>query len=331
MFRKGTEARDDYTDYFDETAGPAENIRDRRPRHKSRRTRGSTAEDAPDSTARHPFALACLAFGVIAIAAALLAVRLVAGPAMLEKTVKALMAPVGIVWLLLTALVWMALLRRQALLACAASLAWLVLTVGGNSLFVDWLGDSLQRPWAGFDVDSAPPVDTLLVLGGGTATTPSGNAQGGGAADRVLVAARIAMAGSVQRIVCAGSHPVPMGAERPTAAGEMRELLIALGVPGDRIEVIGGRNTREEMQEFARWRERQENGDAATVGIVTSAWHMRRALRLAEAAGIEAEPLPGDFRNADPRATPHILVPGADLLEQCQAYLAEYLAGLAGR
>ncbi len=273
----------------------------------------------------------------LVLAAALIAVRGYAGQPMFEKTVKALVAPVGVVWVILILAMWLSVLRRQPLIALLATIAWLVLTIGGNAMFVSWLGDSLQSQWIAFDVDEAAPVTTLLVLGGGTESTPAGKAQGGAAADRVLVAARMALAGKAERIVCSGGRSIGAVEGDLTAGEESRQLLVALGVSDERIELISGRNTSEEMQLFGDWLDQSpsESGltgsGVETIGIVTSAWHMERALRLARARGIEATAIPCDFRAGNPRSTPHLLVPGAVYLLQSQRFLHEHLARLASR
>jgi uncharacterized SAM-binding protein YcdF (DUF218 family) len=261
----------------------------------------------------------------------LAAVRIIAGQPMLEKTLKALAAPVGLVWMALFLVTWFSLLRRQGVVAAIAFCSWLLLTAGGNSLVVGWLGESLQRQYAAFDINQAEPVQILLVLGGGTGSTPAGNAQGGGAADRVIVAARMMLTAKAGQVVCSGTNELGLVTADLSAAEEMRQLLIALQVPDERITKIGGRNTREELEQFSAWRQQDPARKNATTGIVTSAWHMNRAIRLAASVGIEATAVPADFHVVKPRQSPHMLVPGAANLQYCQAFLFEYLAGLLNR
>ncbi len=172
MFRKRTDPHAEFSDYFEEEPRPS-----RRP---------STPAPARPS---HGWWMGHVAGWLVVMLVALLAVRLTAGQPMFEKTLKALVAPVGFVWMVLFLVTWLSLVRRQTGLAGVALFAWVLLTVAGNSVVAQWLGESLQRPYVTFDVEQAAPVQTLLLLGGGTATTPAGNAQGGGAADRVIVAA----------------------------------------------------------------------------------------------------------------------------------------------
>ncbi len=268
---------------------------------------------------------------MLVVLAGLAVVRLVAGQPLFEKSLKALIAPVGLVWMLLFLIAWLSLVRRQPGLAVLALLAWLVLTLGGNALFVSWLANSLQEPYVEFDVDQAEPVQILLVLGGGTGTTPAGKAQGGGAADRVIVAARMALSGRAEHVVCAGTSGVGAVPGRLPAADQMRQLLLALQVPDVRLSRIGGRNTWQEMERFATWLNEDEQRQQKSIGIVTTAWHMNRALRLANSFDVQARPIPADFCTIRPRHTPHLLIPGAGHLQSCQAFVFEYLAGWLGR
>ncbi len=106
---------------------------------------------------------------------------------------------------------------------------------------------------------------------------------------------------------------------------------MALHVPESQLATIGGRNTREELQQFAAWLDEEPGRTNDTIGIVTSAWHMSRALRLADHFGIRARAIPADFHSLRPRETPHLLIPGAANLQFCQTCLYEYLAAVLGR
>ena len=266
----------------------------------------------------------------ILLALCLLLVRLVAGQPMFEKSLKALIAPVGIVWMLLFLVTWFSLLCRRGGIAFISITAWLVLTIGGNSFTVSLLSRSLQAEYESFRLDEAPTVQVLLVLGGGTSTTPSGMPQGNRAGDRVLVTAQMAVAEKAETIVCSGTSGLGQVEGDLTAGDGMQQLLTQLGIPAERIQTIGGRNTFEEFQEFARWIA-DNNHQTVSIGIVTSAWHMKRAIRLAESVGLQAVAIPADFAGGNPRATPHLLIPGASNLQLCEAFLFEYLARQIGR
>ncbi len=82
-----------------------------------------------------------------------------------------------------------------------------------------------------------------------------------------------------------------MNGEGPSPAEQSTEVLRRLGIPPEAIETLLGRNTAEEMislgSRFADLSRR--------VGLLTSAWHLPRAMRLARRNGFEPHPLPSDF------------------------------------
>jgi uncharacterized SAM-binding protein YcdF (DUF218 family) len=99
-------------------------------------------------------------------------------------------------------------------------------------------------------------------------------------------------------------------------------------VPKDAIQLLGGATTKEEFEFIAR--EAQRLG-WKRIGVVTSAWHMQRAMRLANAAGVKVEPLPSDFLGIVPTWDRAAIVPNAQALHESSLALKEYLARLVGR
>lgn len=74
----------------------------------------------------------------------------------------------------------------------------------------------------------------------------------------------------------------------------MKQVLITLVVPAGAIDTeIRSRNTRDNATESAR-----QIGIGQRVALVTSVFHMRRALAEAKAAGIDAHAFPADFESA---------------------------------
>ena len=67
------------------------------------------------------------------------------------------------------------------------------------------------------------------------------------------------------------------------------------------------------------------------VGIVTSAWHLPRAIRLANSVGIKAEPVPADFSNSQFKPGPSLLIPASDHVHQVTQCLKEHMARMFGR
>ena len=143
--------------------------------------------------------------------------------------------------------------------------------------------------------------------------------------DRVWHAARLFHRGLAPRIVVSGgSYFVASGQAPPTQteAVAMRQFLIALGVPESAIVMEGKSiNTIENMQET------RALVGTGLVALVTSGYHMPRALRLARRAGLDAEAFPTDWQVL-PAATPwwESLMPSVGALTASGIAIREYLA-----
>lgn len=266
-----------------------------------------------------------LAWSVPLIGIAGIAV-LVAGDLYLQKIVGRLLMPAGLVWLgllLLTATTAAA--RRWGQLAATLTLT-LLYTAAGNI----WLGAAMIRP-----IEAAvPPVDLTLearfdavcVLGGGTMRDPAGRPQLGHSGERVIHGARCFLAGKTPLLVATGSG---LDGEDRDLAAETRTLWLGLGIPDAAIITVPGPAiTRAEITALQTMA--QERG-WNRVGIVSSAWHLPRALRHAEAIGFAVTPLPcHSLSGSAPWWFLH-LIPHHDGFERTHTATWEWLGSLAGR
>jgi len=162
----------------------------------------------------------------------------------------------------------MRLLRRVVTGGCAA-LGLLVVFVTFTP-FVSWYGGVLAGPWNG------PTGDTLIVLGAGSLDQgfPSQ-----GTMLRCLYAVRVYQAGGFRRIVLTG-FPI---------ADHMRRLMIAEGIPAEAVQV---ENASESTHENALYTAASLAGDHGSKVLLTSDYHMFRAVRAFRKAGINVLPLP---------------------------------------
>ena len=267
-------------------------------------------------------------FGFVALIMA--AIWMIAGKTMVEKTLTGLASPIGLVWLGLLMIVYFGFLFRHSIPALLALGTWLILTVFGNSFVSNQLALSLERPHLEFDYDQIEELDVLFVLGGGTTTNLLPAIELNSAGDRVITAARLFHAGKVKMIVCTGKQWRRTDENDLDPNEEAARMLASLNVPEDRIARIAGKNTSEEMQLITKFLE-QQNLAQANVGIVTSAWHLNRAVRLAEKNGIVALFVPCDFRSSHFSVGSDLILPSAGNLDESASFLKEYLAGLIGR
>lgn len=187
---------------------------------------------------------------------------------------------------------------------------------------------SLQGAFAAQSTKALPATDAIVVLGGGRRPglgTGYGPDLGEGA-DRVRHAARLFHAGKAEWIVASGGCALCVDEIYPEARA-MRDLLVDLGVPAERVLLEQeSRNTRGNALGTAELLRARGFGK---VLLVTSAFHMRRALAAFRAVGVEAILAPTDFRMIAANK-PGLLVwlPDAEALSASMLAIKEYL-GLA--
>ena len=269
--------------------------------------------------------------GLLAISAIFLgAIWLIAGQIMLEKTLTLLASPVGMAWLGLLLIIYFGFLFRQSASAWIALLIWIVVTVFGNGFVTNQLSYGLEKEYLSFDFETMEKLDVLFVLGGGTSTNLVPMVELNAAGDRVVTAARLYHGDKVDMIVCTGTQWKRTDVNDLDPNEEAANLLDELGVPAEKIARVGGRNTSEEMETIAKFIE-QQNLVGKKFGIITSAWHLNRAQRLAKKSGIAAALVPCDFRSRHFSVGPDIFVPTAHNLDITASCIKEHLAGLIGR
>lgn len=146
----------------------------------------------------------------------------------------------------------------------------------------------------------------------------------GDGADRVWHAARLYRQGLAPRIIVSGGHGVGLDSRKnlQTESQAMKALLIDFGVPENAIVMEqDSRNTRENAG-FTK----QLIGDQRAA-LITSAFHMPRALANFQREGVQGDAFPTDFQ-VDPAIEPlwARLLPSADSLRKSEMALKEYLA-----
>ena len=308
--------KDEYADYFDEESSP-------QPTRKS-------SEDRQEKVTLPAWSLHLAIIGVVAVLLLSL-IGLTAGRTTLEKTLQALLAPAGLLWMGLFLTTYFSLLNRQGFPAFLAFSCWILLSLSGNAIVASLMMDKLQEPYANFETANLQKLDVVIVLGGGLMTLPNGKPQINDAGDRAMQAYLLFKAGKVDRIICSGVSGLPLFEGQEMDPGEALEsLLISMGIPQEKIITIGGRNTYEEFQAFDQWIT-ENAATSARKGIITSAWHLPRAMRLANSVGIQAEPIPADFSGTRLRQSPALLIPSSDNMETVRRCLKEWMARLVGR
>lgn len=240
----------------------------------------------------------------------------------LSKLLPLFVYPLGIGVLLGLGGVLVALRRRAFGAAALGLLGIAVLAVASAPRTAGWLMDELEAPFAGQGIDALPNADAIVVLGG-ILSAPEG-ALGAenlsDAADRLLHAKHLFDAGKAPRILVSGGSAAGWVPEADLMAG----LLIEFGVPPQVI--LRERASRNTRQNALGTRALMDEQGLKSALLVTSGFHMRRALGTFRAAGIDAHPAPTDFQ-AGGRAEYGVLdwLPDAQALGATTGALKEHL------
>lgn len=251
------------------------------------------------------------------------------GITIVEKSLSAIALPVGLVWLSLIMAVYISITLNQRVTAIITGVSLCLLSAFGNFFVANGLSNSLERPYLAFDFDSLQHQDVVVVLGGGTSTRLNGSPQLNSAGDRIAMAARVFNAGKTELLICTGSQTYRSSPNDLPYGDEAKWLLSTMGVPPSSVDTIVGDNTSEEMKNLSQWL--TTHPDVKRVGILTSAWHLNRALRLAAKAGINATPIPADFHSQFATFSADWIIPSAANLNQSSLAIKEYLAAIVGR
>jgi uncharacterized SAM-binding protein YcdF (DUF218 family) len=173
--------------------------------------------------------------------------------------------------------------------------------------------------------------DAIVVLGGGiTPAAPPSLMEPdlADAADRIWYAARLYHRGVARRIIVSGGSFVEQrGGPATNEAEAMRRFLVDLGVPSEAIVSEGNSlNTLENIRNV-----RQMVGDAR-VALITSAFHMPRALKIARQGNLNVGAFPTDWR-LPPEARPpwENWVPSIAAMAWSSTSLREHIALLLDR
>lgn len=265
------------------------------------------------------------------------------GVSMGQRAMTELVMPVSLFWLgsLALAIQYFWLGQRSI------GWKWLAVSVAIWISFAPPLGKGLMRilevpPLAiSAAAPEAPSYSTVVVLGGAAKINREGYPELGSSGERLGLAARMWHAGKVEAIICTGSGGRPLGltaaealAPRPDDPSEIgRELLIGMGVPEERIFGSPGENTLGEMTSLAKlFADPPENLPLdGPVGLITSAFHIPRAMRLAKSFDLEFDPLPADTSDDLDSSAFQDLIPSAGAGGDISRFIKEKLAALVGR
>jgi len=165
--------------------------------------------------------------------------------------------------------------------------------------------------------------------GGATLDTPNLNGKGhlsGSAANRLLTCIQLYHKLKVPIIVSGGQAGADQGREAEIA----RRILLDAGIPEDQILVeTESRNTIENARFVKKILDRYDCYDPI---LVTSAFHMDRAVRAFTKVRVGVVPYPTDYRaNVSNRFSWRMLMPSAEAMSDVSLVVKEYLGDSGGR
>ena len=148
-----------------------------------------------------------------------------------------------------------------------------------------------------------------------------------------MLGARLYLSGKTKRLICSGESIKGLSnPQEPNAAQQTLAIWADLQIPREAITIIRGRNTSEELQQVRKLVDGRLGRDRIErIGLVTSAWHLPRAMRLAKAQQLTVTGLPADFLSDKPFFSPLRFIPSATSLDRLARITKEWLAQAVGR
>ena len=241
-----------------------------------------------------------------------------------------LVMPLGLAWCCTFFLAMFAFFRGKGMLGFGLILGWIALEMIGS----DYIARKMMGPieWSRDPsvLADKTPFRTVVSLGGGISINEDGTFELGADGQRVMLAAQLWHSGAAHSVICTGTSSD--GTADPSVA--CRSMLESVGLPATSVYEVKGRNTFEEMRLLKEFLLNPPEGcpTEGRVGLITSAFHMRRALRLAEDRNLELVPLPCSFRvGIQSKFSPRNLIPDAGSAATLSTACKERLAQIVGR
>lgn len=250
---------------------------------------------------------------------------------MLRELLKALMVPTGLIWLALGCSSLIAIRAKEKVFFRMSFILFVTYTFAGNGWFCGLFYNYLEHDYRQISLEQNARYDAIILLGGGSGDAPNGEPQLDAEGDRLMVAARLFHRGFTGVYICTGGDPEQIPGDPRGPADSAAQILKESGIPAERIIGVSGRTTKEEMLAVS---ELIHQRNWKSVGLITSAWHMKRALRNARRVGLELVPLPADFRSGVPRNDQSSwelqIVPRSGAMNNLDFAFREVIANLIG-
>ena len=175
--------------------------------------------------------------------------------------------------------------------------------------------------------------EAAIILGGVTASgqEPLDRIHLHKGADRIMHTVQLYKLGKVQKIIVTGGSGLLIEeADSRSEASQIEQVLLISGVlPADIILEEESRNTRENALYTARLLE-ETALERKKLLLVTSAFHMRRALACFREVGLQPQPYSTDFYTSEQEYDPvNLLIPTGDTFPSWNRLIKEWIGYLA--
>lgn len=246
-------------------------------------------------------------------------------PYYLTKILPLLLMPVSVALGLASIALLLLLKKKQKPAAFSLSSAIMILWISSLPSVSGQLVWSLERQYPAVPSSEVPEGDCIIVLGGilGAHGFPRVETELTEAIDRVYQAARLYRSGKGRTLIIAAGNQ-PWQKQETAEAERIREILEEWGV--DRQSIVldsSSKNTWENALNSAELV--RENGCQASL-LVTSAWHMPRAVASFNKAGIDVFPVSVDVHLVSAPAGFFLgLIPQADALATTSDMIHEWM------
>ena len=237
----------------------------------------------------------------------------------LHKILPLIASPMFLVMVLIT---WGIIFRSRI----AGILAVSILIICSLPIFSNKLISYLENEYILLDASSAETADAIVVLSGMVRTINGKNGfsyEWGEASDRIFAGIELIKKNKAPIIILTGGK-LPWSVGKPE--GEyLRDVAIKYGVPKKNILLTENvENTDQEAKAVAELLKKA----SPKIILVTSAFHMPRAQKVFEAAGINIEPFAVDFLSVADKHTMMNFIPSAKAFDQTSFFIRELIGRL---
>jgi uncharacterized SAM-binding protein YcdF (DUF218 family) len=237
----------------------------------------------------------------------------------LSKLLSLLVYPLSLSLLLCVVALILARFRRESASFYTLLFAVVWLYLSATPFFANFLIGTLERGYGSRAMSAVSEAEAIVLLGGATrgdthmGTLPDLNQH----ADRLVHAVSLYKAGKAPLILLSGGSA---SGSRPEAQ-QMRDVLGVMGVPAKNLILENASRDTHDNAVFSAQILRDRG--IKRILLVTSAYHMRRAMALFEAEGLEVEAAPTDYQQLVAEPVIPIWLPGVGSLARTSNALHE--------